>query len=438
MSGEENPNSSHAINPGGDNEPIRRVALIGFGEAGGILACDLAARGLDISAFDILFDSPAQRDAMLAKARDGSVRAAQSLQDCVGGLPERMPQLVISAVTASSAADVARAAAAHLRPGQLYLDINSVSPETKRRMAARISPPAASANPNASSSSGATSASRDSSSPAAAASRGSFAPSGAANQSSSASPLVDPSSTASPAVPSAAGAPNKSSATLFTASPAAHSESSAGPSRSASLADALQDEAPSRAAASSPPHALFVEAAVMAAVPPQRLKVPMLLGGPYAAEAAPRLRALGLNATALTDRYGIASAVKMCRSVLIKGLEALAVESMLAARRYGAEDEVLASLAATYPGMGWQERLPDYLISRVAEHGRRRAAEVREVAQALREVGVDPLMAAAIAVRQDSLVDEMATRGLAYDKQQQFSWRALADALASLTPAPKP
>jgi Domain of unknown function (DUF1932) len=111
---------------------------------------------------------------------------------------------------------------------------------------------------------------------------------------------------------------------------------------------------------------------------------------------------------------------------------------MLAARRYGAEDEVLASLAATYPSMGWQQSLPDYLISRVAEHGRRRAAEVREVAQALREVGVDPVMAAAIAERQDSLVDEMAARGLAFDKQQQFSWRALADALAALAPAPKP
>jgi 3-hydroxyisobutyrate dehydrogenase-like beta-hydroxyacid dehydrogenase len=396
-----NPDTNAAANSAPDdphlnNEPIRRVALIGFGEAGGILACDLAARGLEVSAFDILFDARAHREAMFAKVRDARVRPAQSLQDCVCGLAECTPQLVISAVTASSAADVARDAALHLRPGQLYLDINSVSPETKRRMGARISPSAAAADVS-------TNASRASS---------------------------------SPPTDNDVGAPSKSSS----ASPAAHSVSSAEPSRSATLANVAASHVRSAASlsSSSPLHALFIEAAVMAAVPPQRLKVPMLLGGPYAAEAAPRLRALGLNATALSDRYGIASAVKMCRSVLIKGLEALALESMLAARRYGAEDEVLASLAATYPGMGWQESLPDYLISRVAEHGRRRAAEVREVAQALREVGVEPVMAAAIAERQDSLVDEMAARGLAFDKHHEFSWRALADALASLTPAPKP
>lgn len=86
----------------------------------------------------------------------------------------------------------------------------------------------------------------------------------------------------------------------------------------------------------------------------------------------------------------------MCRSVAIEGLEALALESMLAARRFGAEKEVLASLQGTFPEMGWQDRLPDYLISRVAEHGRRRAAEMREVAHTLEDVGIEPTMALAI------------------------------------------
>ncbi len=102
-----------------------------------------------------------------------------------------------------------------------------------------------------------------------------------------------------------------------------------------------------------------------------------------------------MNATAVSDKIGVASAVKMCRSVMIKGMEALAVECLFAARRYGAEEAVLASLDATYPQMGWRDKLPDYLVSRVAEHGRRRAAEMREVAESLRDVGIDPLMAEA-------------------------------------------
>jgi 3-hydroxyisobutyrate dehydrogenase-like beta-hydroxyacid dehydrogenase len=175
----------------------------------------------------------------------------------------------------------------------------------------------------------------------------------------------------------------------------------------------------------------YVEAAVMAPVPPQRLKVPMLLGGRRAADVAPALTALGMNAKAIADQIGVASAVKMCRSVVIKGIEALALESMQAARAFGAEEQVLASLDQTYPSMGWDKELPDYLISRIAEHGRRRAAEMREVARTLREVGIAPLMASATAERQDFLLDEMSAHGLRYEPDQPFSWRTLADTLAA-------
>jgi 3-hydroxyisobutyrate dehydrogenase-like beta-hydroxyacid dehydrogenase len=168
----------------------------------------------------------------------------------------------------------------------------------------------------------------------------------------------------------------------------------------------------------------------MAALPPQRLKVPMLLGGSYAAELAPRLALLGMNATAVSDQIGVASAVKMCRSVMIKGMEALAVECLFAARRYGAEDAVLDSLDATYPQMGWREKLPDYLVSRVAEHGKRRAAEMREVAESLRDVGIQPVMAEATAERQDSLIDAMVEENLKYKNITPFSWIALAEALS--------
>jgi len=171
----------------------------------------------------------------------------------------------------------------------------------------------------------------------------------------------------------------------------------------------------------------YVEAAVMAPVPSQRLRVPMLLGGKRAGEVAQALRDVGMNATALSDKIGVASAVKMCRSIVIKGLEALTLESMLAARRFGAEREVLESLNGTFPGMGWTGKLPDYLISRVAEHGVRRAAEMREVARTLSDVGVEPVMASATAERQAWLVEAMAASGLEY--VDPFSWPALVDGI---------
>jgi hypothetical protein len=107
----------------------------------------------------------------------------------------------------------------------------------------------------------------------------------------------------------------------------------------------------------------------------------------------------------------------------------LTVECLLAARHYGAEQAVLQSLAATFPSMGWAGAQPDYLISRVAEHGRRRAAEMREVAATVRGAGLTPHMALATAARQDALVDDMQAAGIAYDASQSFSWRELADAL---------
>jgi 3-hydroxyisobutyrate dehydrogenase-like beta-hydroxyacid dehydrogenase len=295
-----------------DDIVLRRIALIGFGEAGSIIGADLAAAGLEIATYDILLDAPATRAAMLEKAQQAKVAARDSLDAAVAGA-----DLVVSAVTAAASGLVAQAAARVLRPRQIFLDINSVSPATKRANAQTIE---------------------------------------------------------------AVGAD-------------------------------------------------YVESAVMAAVPPLRLKVPMLLGGRRAAALAPALCRLGMSTTALTDEIGVASAVKMCRSILIKGLEALTLESLWAARRLGAEKEVLASLQGTFPGMGWEGGLPDYLISRVAEHGRRRAAEMREVALTLEEVGLEPTMALAVAARHDALVDAMAAEAIPYLKDHAFSWRALIDAL---------
>jgi 3-hydroxyisobutyrate dehydrogenase-like beta-hydroxyacid dehydrogenase len=292
--------------------PFRTIAVIGFGEAGGILGAELAKQGATVRTYDILLDDPGARDAMSRKAAAAGVAAAASHAAAVKGA-----DLVISAVTAASAVDVANTFAPHAAKGQVFLDMNSISPEAKRANARAVE---------------------------------------------------------------AGGAD-------------------------------------------------YVEAAVMAAVPPKRLKVPMLLGGARANEVSAALNAMGFSTEAVADRVGVASAIKMCRSVMIKGLEALTLECLMGARRYGAEKEVLASLAGTFPGMGWDKDLPDYLISRIAEHGRRRAAEMREVAQTLRDGGIAPRMAAPTSELHDWFVEALAAAGAAWKADAAFDWREAVDAL---------
>lgn len=293
--------------------PSATIGFIGFGEAGRLLGQALARRGCAVRAWDILLDDANASAAMRSRIEEAGADPAGSLAECLRGA-----KLVVSAVTASSAGEVASNAGALLQRGQVFLDINSVSPDSKRANAARVQ---------------------------------------------------------------------------------------------ASGAD-------------------YVDAAVMAPVPPLGLSVPMLLGGARAAELSPALNALGFATRAVAREVGVASAIKMCRSVIIKGIEALTVESLLAARHFGAEDAVLASLAATFPSMGWDGAQPDYLISRVAEHGTRRAAELREVAQTVRAAGLTPHMSEAIARRQETLVEDMQAAGIAFVPGLPFSWRQLADDLS--------
>lgn len=292
----------------------RRLAVIGFGEAGRILAAGLAASGrFDVSAYDILVHDPAARGTMLAAAVERRVSMADSHRAAIAGA-----RIIVSAVTAASSIDVAREAAACLAPGQIFADLNSVSPGTKRT--------------------------------------------------------------------------------------------------SAQLIDDARGH--------------YVDVAVMAPVPPYGLKVPILLGGASARDLVALLAPAGMNLEVVADDVGTASAIKMCRSVMIKGIEALVVECMLGARRYGVEDRVLASLEETFPQMEWDKRA-DYLVSRVVVHGRRRAAEMREVAATLREAGVLPLMASATAECQDRIAELADAVARASAARKDFSWRSFADALAT-------
>jgi len=171
----------------------------------------------------------------------------------------------------------------------------------------------------------------------------------------------------------------------------------------------------------------YVEAGVMTSVPPYGIRVPMLLGGAKAGELAPLLVGWGCDAKVVSDKLGVASAIKMSRSVMIKGLEALVIESYVNARAYGVEDHVLPTLQETFPSIDWSQQ-GAYFFSRVVQHGQRRAEEMREAAITVREAGFAPLMAAAIADKQQWVADQAAA-GVFRDLPKGARWQDYADRL---------
>ncbi len=291
---------------------MNRIALIGYGEVGRILAEDLRAQGLGVSAFDLKLLGELD-GALREHALRHGVALAGSHADAVRGA-----ELVVSAVTASQAVDVARDCAPGLAAGAYFLDFNSASPGAKQRAAEHVL---------------------------------------------------------------GVGA-------------------------------------------------RYVEGAVMTSVPPHRLKVPLLLGGPDAQALVGPLNAIGFAASFHDARLGVASATKMCRSVVIKGLEAMLIEAYTTARHYGVEDAVIASLRETFPAIDW-EKQGAYFFQRVIEHGRRRSEELREVAQTVREAGLTPWSAAGTAERQ-AWVADLADAGLFGQRGQagfarSADWRTESD-----------
>jgi 3-hydroxyisobutyrate dehydrogenase-like beta-hydroxyacid dehydrogenase len=289
-----------------------KIALIGYGEVGRILAEDLAPQGHQVTAYDTKLEGDGG-DALRKHAAKSGITLADSHASAV-----RHAELIISAVTASQAVPVAQAVAPGLTKGAYVLDFNSASPGAKIRAAAIVN---------------------------------------------------------------AAGG-------------------------------------------------RYVEGAVMTSVPPYRMKVPLLLGGPDAAALQALLEPLGFVAKVASAQLGVASATKMCRSVMIKGLEAMVIESFTTARHYGVEDAVIASLHETFPGIDWEQHAAGF-FRRVIEHGRRRSEEVREVAVTVREAGLVPLSAAGTAERQAWMAD-LADAGLFGDKgtrdfARSSDWRVEAD-----------
>jgi 3-hydroxyisobutyrate dehydrogenase-like beta-hydroxyacid dehydrogenase len=140
--------------------------------------------------------------------------------------------------------------------------------------------------------------------------------------------------------------------------------------------------------------------AILAPIYPKKHRTPLLLAGEHAGSVLPLLiDELEMQGTIASDQVGAAAALKMIRSVMIKGIEALTAECFLAAERAGIADEVAASLANNYPTLDWNKAI-EYNLERMASHGIRRADEMEQVAVTLTELGVAPLMAAATVARQ--------------------------------------
>jgi 3-hydroxyisobutyrate dehydrogenase-like beta-hydroxyacid dehydrogenase len=152
--------------------------------------------------------------------------------------------------------------------------------------------------------------------------------------------------------------------------------------------------------------ARYVDVAVIAPIHPARHRTPLLIAGPHAEAISPLLRELDMQPSIVPGETGKAAAIKMIRSVMIKGLEALTLECFLAAARADLLEEVTASLKNNYPTLDFT-KIADYNIERMASHGERRAAEMEESAVTLRELGLDPLMVDATVARQR----EMGTLG---------------------------
>jgi 3-hydroxyisobutyrate dehydrogenase-like beta-hydroxyacid dehydrogenase len=158
----------------------------------------------------------------------------------------------------------------------------------------------------------------------------------------------------------------------------------------------------------------------------------MLVGGAGGAEFIERMTPFGMCMEFTSANVGEAAATKMCRSIIVKGMEALLTECVLGASRYGAEERVFKSLAETFPGLDWAE-MATYMVGRVVVHGERRAREMEEVAETLRSSGVDPIMAEATVRR----MDWSAQLGLKklFGGEAPASYREFADAVVELDKA---
>lgn len=277
-----------------------RIAFLGFGEAARAFRESLAGIGpaLRFAAYDILLDTQVDEGECARAMQAHGVFIAPSPERLVAGA-----DWIVSAVTADQSLEAARSVAPFARPEQVFLDINSVSPQRKRETAALLA--------------------------------------------------------------------------------------SAG--------------------------AVYLDMAVMAPVHPKGHRTPLLIAGPVHGRNAEMLRKLDFEFEVVGTEPGAATAIKMVRSVFVKGLEAITVETLLAATASNCLDYITESLGRSYPGLNLQELAP-YQFGRSLRHGKRRAAEMRESAATLDELGLCGRLAEAIA----EVHDAMGRVGCEASREQTF------------------
>ncbi len=137
----------------------------------------------------------------------------------------------------------------------------------------------------------------------------------------------------------------------------------------------------------------YVDVAVMATITPKYHQTAMLVSGEHAEQAIALMLALDMKPVHVPGPVGRASTIKMIRSIMMKGIEALTAECFTAACKAGVADEVAASLDASQTKEGWKAQAA-YNMERMTTHGIRRAAEMREVAITLDDLDIDGFMTA--------------------------------------------
>lgn len=140
--------------------------------------------------------------------------------------------------------------------------------------------------------------------------------------------------------------------------------------------------------------ARYVDVAVMSNVHADLSRLPLLLAGPAAGQVGGMLGDVPLSTEVVSDTVGDAARIKLYRSLFVKGLEALALEVMVACYRDGVHERVLESFEASFGHLDFPA-LVQHLVGRHATHGARRADELGEVAVTLDDAGVEPLVARA-------------------------------------------
>ncbi|WP_011580419.1 MULTISPECIES: NAD(P)-dependent oxidoreductase [Chelativorans] len=290
---------------------MTNIAFIGFGEAAQAMAMGLSKEPSveGLSAFDLRFADAAQAPDLKSRAEARKVKACTSLVEAVAGA-----DVVLSLVVGSAAVKVGEDAGKHLRKGQVFIDLNSIGPDAKKRVGEALA-------------------------------RGGDAD--------------------------------------------------------------------------------FVEGAVMARVPPYEHKVPILLAGGEAERAARILTGAGMDIEAVGTEIGQACAVKMIRSILVKGIEALLLESLTAAEKAGVRERIIDSISQTFPGLDWRQTAT-YYIGRTQQHGARRVTEMKEAAATLESLGLKPILSTAIAQTIGGSYEKLKASGLPFDKEYPEMLAALA------------